>query len=500
MTSSETSASAAKLPGVSAMSVYVPVFRVDLEQWCQWTSNSWDKVQAVVGKSFRVPGPHENVYTMAANAVLRLIEDNQIDPSKIGFLGLGTESSTDNAAGAVIVRGMVDRALERLGRPRLSRHLEVPEFKHACLGGVYALKNAIRYLRTDGRGRQAIVVCSDIAEYERGSSGEQTQGAGAVAFLLEDDPKLYTVDLDHSGSASDYRGPDFRKPFARHWKDQYARTGDRIADFPVFSGPYSTFSYLDGTVHAVEEMLRRLDVSAGGYYADVRALFFHRPYQQMPVQAMSFLYARGLARGDHHHDELRGLCEEAGVEYETVLRETGSSPDLFGTLLADGPTNPYAATSAVASLLRKKATFRELLAAKMSLGDDVVRDLGNLYSAALPAWLAAGFEDAWERDIELHGHGMVAVGYGSGDAAEAMPLAAAPQWRAAAARIGARRALSGAIDLTREQYEALHDGHNVDGLAGPIPGTFAISRVGETYEPAFQDLAVEYYEFVPQVS
>lgn len=498
MTSNQNSTTAHALPGVSGMSLYVPAHRVDLEQWCQWTDNSWPKVQAVVGKSFRVPGPHENVYTMAANAVLRLIEQYDIDPSRVGFLGLGTESSTDNAAGAVIVRGMVDRALEPLGRPRLSRHLEVPEFKHACLGGIYALKNAIRYLRTDGAGRQAIVVCADIAEYERGSTGEQTQGAGAVAFLIEDDPKLFTVDLDRSGSASDYRGPDFRKPFARHWKDPYARSGDRIADFPVFSGPYSTFSYLDGTVTAVEEMLRRLDVSAGRYYADVRALFFHRPYQQMPVQAMSFLYARGLARGDHHHDELRALCEEAEVAYEDVLRETESSPDLFGTLLEDGPTNPYAATSAVAALLRKKSSFRELLAAKMSLGDAIVRDLGNLYSAALPAWLAAGFEDALEHNIELLDHPMVAVGYGSGDAAEAMPLAAAAGWKNAAARIGAKRALEGAIDLSREQYEALHDGRSVDGLAGPAPGTFAIARVGETHEPAFQDLAVEYYEFVPQ--
>lgn len=479
------------------MSLYVPPLRVDLEQWCQWTESSWDKVQAVVGRSFRVPAPSENVYTMAATAVMRLLRQNDVDPSRIGFLGLGTESSTDNAAGAVIVRGMVDRALERLGQPRLSRHLEVPEFKHACLGGVYALKNAIRYLRTDGKGRQAIVVCADIAEYERGSSGEQTQGAGAVAFLLEESPRLYTVDLDHSGSASDYRGPDFRKPFARHFDDRYLPSRQRVADFPVFSGPYSTFSYLDGTVHAVEEMLRRLDVSAGRYYADVRALFFHRPYQQMPVQAMSFLYVRGLARGDHHHDELRALCAEAEVEYEAVLRETVSSPDLFGELLQKGPTNPYAATSAAAGVLRRKPAFRDLLEQKMSLGDDVVRDLGNLYSAALPAWIAAGFEDALARDIELAGSPMVAVGYGSGDAAEAMPLAACAGWREAASRIGARRALSGAIDLSREQYEALHDGGRAEGLADPLPGTFAITRVGDRYEPAFQDLAVEYYEFVP---
>ena len=238
------------LPGVSAMSLYVPPFRVDLKDWCSWTDNSWEKISAVVGRSFRVCGRHENVYTMAANAVLRLIRQNAIDPTRVGFLGLGTESSTDNAAGAVIVRGMVDRALESLGLPRLSRYLEVPEFKHACLGGVYALKSALRYVSSDGADRLAIVVSADVAEYERGSTGEQTQGAGAVAMLVERSPKLFEVDLAHAGSASDYRGPDFRKPFARHFTEGYAPNTQRPSDFPVFSGKYSTFSYLDALVVA----------------------------------------------------------------------------------------------------------------------------------------------------------------------------------------------------------------------------------------------------------
>src|SRR4051812_28286769 len=172
---------ASDLSGVSAMSLYVPPFRVNLESWCGWTGNSWEKISAVVGRSFRVPGRHENVYTMAANAVLRLIRQNDVDPSRIGFLGLGTESSTDNAAGAVIVRGMVDRALESLGQPRLSRHLEVPEFKHACLGGIYALKSALRYAVSDGAEQLAIVVSADVAEYERGSRGGRGGGGAAAS-------------------------------------------------------------------------------------------------------------------------------------------------------------------------------------------------------------------------------------------------------------------------------------------------------------------------------
>jgi hydroxymethylglutaryl-CoA synthase len=485
------------LPGVSAMSLYVPPFRVDLKDWCSWTENSWEKISAVVGRSFRVCGRHENVYTMAANAVLRLIRQNDIDPTRVGFLGLGTESSTDNAAGAVIVRGMVDRALESLGLPRLSRHLEVPEFKHACLGGVYALKSALRYASCDGADQLAIVVSADVAEYERGSTGEQTQGAGAVAMLVERSPKLFGVDLKHAGSASDYRGPDFRKPFARHFTEGYAPKTQRLSDFPVFSGKYSTFSYLDETVHAVERMLSRLDVSAGSYYQSVRGLFFHRPYQLMPVQAMSFLYVRGLARGDHHHDELRSLCEQAGVSFQDVMTETASTPDLYGELLKDDAmADPYLATSAVAGLLRKQPAFRQLLEQKMGLGSEAVKDLGNLYSAALPAWIAAGFEEAARSKLEIADAPLVAVGYGSGDAAEALPLYVQPGFEVAAARIGFGRSLEGSVSLSREQYEALHDGTEVPSLAYTLKSEFAIARVGKTYGSGFQDLGVEYYDFV----
>jgi hydroxymethylglutaryl-CoA synthase len=486
-----------ELPGISAFSVYVPRLRVPLEAWCGWTDNSWEKISAVVGRSFRVCSPQENVYTMAANAVLRLIRQNEIDPREVGFLGLGTESSTDNAAGAVIVRGMVDRALEQLGLPRFSRNLEVPEFKHACLGGIYAVKNALRYVSTDGAHRKAIVVAADVAEYERGSSGEQTQGAGAVAMMIEAEPKLLAIDLAHAGSASAYRGPDFRKPFARHFTPGYAASTKRLSDFPIFSGKYSTFSYLDQTVHAVEDMLRKLGVSEGKYYREVRSLFFHRPYHLMPIQAMSFLYVRGLVRGDSHKDELQELCNTAGVKLEDVLAETESAPDLFDQVLRDeAAQDPYAATSAVAGAVRKRNSFRELLAEKMSLGSDGVRDLGNLYSAALPAWLGAAFEEAAEKRLDLDHAPMVAVGYGSGDAAEALPFHPVSGWGKAAASIGFTRSLEGAIDLDKAQYEALHDGHADPSLDYVPQNEFRISRVGTRYEPGFQDLGVEYYEYV----
>lgn len=486
-------------PGVSGMSLYVPPLRVPLEAWCDWTGNPWDKVSAVVGRGFRMPARNENVYTMAAQAVLKLIRRYDIDPARVGLLALGTESSRDNSAGAVIVRGMVDQALVTHRLPQLARNCEVPEFKHACLGGVYALKAALRYVRGDGAGRAAIVVASDIAEYARGSSGEQTQGAGAVAMLVEREPKLFTVDLDHAGSASAYRGPDFRKPFARHQHPDYIARLPAGRDFPVFSGKYSTYAYLDEIAQAFDDMLGRLRTSAHDFFDGTRAAFFHRPYQLMPIQGLAFLYVRALGASARASELLAGCCRDAGVTLQALKDEAKSQRSLFEELIAGGrPVNVHPVTAAVASVMRKTAPFREVADKLMSLGKDVMMELGNLYTAALPAWLAAGLEDAAARGIELSGTPMLALGYGSGDAAESIPIRAVDGWQAAAARLDVREALANQpVDLNQAQYEALHDGaEEVDPVVQPRPG-FAISRVGSEYGADFQDLGVEYYSYSP---
>ena len=481
--------------GISGLALYFPPLRVRLEDWCEWTGNSWDKISAVVGESFRWPTPREDAYTMAANAVLELIDRFEIDPGNVGFLGLGTESSKDNSAGAIIVKGMVNKALESHGQSRLSRHCEVPEFKHACLGGIYGLKAALRYVASDGADRQAIVVASDIAEYERHSSGEPTQGAGAVAMLVERDPQLLEIDLMHSGRASDYRGPDFRKPIARHFLGGDTRNKGSFRDFPVFSGKYSTFAYLDQTYHALKEMWQRFDISGLDYVDRVQGMFFHRPYQLMPVQALAFLYVRALVDLPQGAGELAELCKQAGVCEEELRAEARATPDLYRHVVMDGlsESSPYPATSILAGHVRKTEKMRRLIEEKLSLGAAQARDFGNLYTASLPAWMAAGMEAALHASEDITGHELVAVGYGSGDAAEAIPMRVAKGWRNAAERIGLTKALEGAVDLTREQYEALHDGREVPVLAHlPLSG-FVVSHVGQTRTAAFQDFGVDYY-------
>jgi len=442
--------------------------------------------------------PHENVYTMAANAVVRLINAYDIDPMSVGFLGFGTESSTDNSAGGVIVKGMVDRALEMGARPPLSRTCEAPEFKQACLGGMYALKGALRFLAYDGRGRKAIVVSADVAEYERGSTGEQTQGAGAVAFLVEEEPKLFGADLERAGSAAEYRGPDFRKPMARYFMDGYARKTGRLHDFPVFNGKYSTRCYVDQVVHAVSALLERTGEHPRSYFENLAAVLFHRPYHRMPFQAMAVLLVWGLGLTEDGRATLRRACKEAEIDFDAIMRELAVKPRLFDTVLDHGvDAEPWAEVEKLASQLRRIPRFAERIDEKLGLGTELVKDLGNLYTASLPAWVASAFEDALARDMELAGRDLVLIGYGSGDAAEAIPVRVAEGWKQAARKIQLAKALEDAVDLSREQYEELHDRGKLNGLKLTPRQEFIIDRIGQSNDTKFQDLGIEYYRYVP---
>lgn len=478
--------------GISGFAAYVPPYRVDLRAWCDWTGSSWDKVRSVVGTGFRLPGPGQGVYTMAATAALRLLDQHDVDPRRVRFLGLGTESSTDNSAGAVIVRGMLDAALRERGTPALNRHCEVPEFKHACLGGIYAMKAALRFLATEPGDAAAIVVSADVAKYDLGSSGEATQGAGAVAMLLEKSPRLLEVDLAGCGSASAYRGIDFRKPMVRANGD-----GSHFRETPVFNGKYSTTCYLDQALHALRAMFHRLRREPAEYFRAVSAVFMHRPYERMPLNSLAFSYLAGLANdGAEGRAELATYCDAARLDAGEVLAEMRSTPDIPG-LAAGGDLEgePWPLTMQLLRVFRSHPLHEQLIADKMRLGTSVMRELGNVYSASLPAWMAAGLEEAAATGLDLAGREVLALGYGSGDAAEAIPMRVARDWTAAAGQAGMAQAMRNAVDLSCSEYRDLHRSGR-----GPRPivahDEFVIDRIGSSTVPEYADEGVEYYRYV----
>ena len=136
------------------------------------------------------PDANEDAATMAANAVRQLIEQNNIHPRQIGRIYVGTESAMDGSKPtASYVLEMLSRYFEPQYGSACFLHCDVVDLTFACIGAVDALQNTMDWVSA-GPDRLGIVVGTDVAKYDLASTGEYTQGAGAVALLVKQEPRL----------------------------------------------------------------------------------------------------------------------------------------------------------------------------------------------------------------------------------------------------------------------------------------------------------------------
>ena len=483
--------------GISAIKIYVPPYRVDLERWCEWSEKSWEKINHVVGSGFRILGPNQSIYTMAANAVLGLIEACNIDPSEIGFLALGTESSTDNSAGPVIIKGMVNDELKNRQLNPIANNCEVPEFKQACLSGVYAMKNAVRFLKTDSPKSKAIVVCSDNVLYSIGTSGEPTQGAGAVAVLIEANPRIAEVHTNISGSASDYRLIDFRKPIQYRSKNIGERS-DFDLDLPIFNSKYSSTCYIDQTINALTDMSQKRGLNTAQYLREVPVIFMHRPFHKMPITAFTIIYLHALSMGHRDDlDELSRYAMMAEVVFDDLLQELRKRPNISEYPLTDRINHePLPLTHVVAKICQKDQGFKTKVLVKLNFGDSLTREMGNIYSGSVFGWFAAGLENAIAHDVDWACQEALLFGYGSGDAAEVIPIRFVKNWQKAASKIKFSSAFIDANDLSQDQYISLRTLKKLNGIEHQLKDQFVVKKIGTEERDDFQDAGIEYYEYL----
>ena len=187
--------------GISDISVYLPKPVIDLHELVRRRvaqqpklARHMERAMATTGqKSIRFPELWEDTATMAAQAAYDLLRRNpQLDLAAIRHLAVGTETTVDHSKPvSAYVQGMLQQA-----GVRLPDSLSSFQVQHACAGGTMALLSIAGMLQTSGRpGESGIVMATDIARYETESTAEITQGAGAVAMLVENSPRLIELDL-----------------------------------------------------------------------------------------------------------------------------------------------------------------------------------------------------------------------------------------------------------------------------------------------------------------
>jgi hydroxymethylglutaryl-CoA synthase len=249
--------------GVSDIGIYVPRYYLTHGDLARARGVPEEKFTVGLGNEKMAIIPNwEDAVTMAANAALQVMEKTGTDPDQIQQLVVSTESGVDHSkAVASFVQGLL----------KIGTRCRVFEVKHACYGGTAGLVDSIDRIAQNGKPpRKGLVIMTDIAKYGFGNAGEATQGAGAVALLVEKNPRLCTIDTSLNGV--------FSKDVFDFWRP----TGHRV---PIVDGKFSLECYLMALEGATSEFRSNLGLKQGELLEYLDYIVYHMPFANMAKKA-----------------------------------------------------------------------------------------------------------------------------------------------------------------------------------------------------------------------
>lgn len=189
--------------GIDAMSFYTPHYYLDLKVLAQARGVDIHKYQKGLGQEkMAVIPPDEDVVTMAADAGNRVLR--HVNREDIELLLFATESAVDQSKAAGI---FVHQLLNLPSRCR------VVELKQACYSATIGLQMALSMLQQNPH-KKVLLIASDIAKYGLHTTGESSQGGGAVAFVLSVNPRLLEIEPEsgfHTEDVMDFWRPNYRE-------------------------------------------------------------------------------------------------------------------------------------------------------------------------------------------------------------------------------------------------------------------------------------------------
>ena len=201
-----------------------------------------------------VPPNHQDIVTLGAQAALPLMP--YIDSNRLKMVIVGTESGVDaSKSSALYIHKLLN----------LSEWVRCVEVKEACYGGTAALMMARDYVLAHS-GAQVLVIAADIARYGVGTPGEVTQGAGAVAMLVSENPRVLQINNDSVVKSAEIQ--DF-------WRPVYQSTA-------LARGKFSTEQYIRMFCDVWQKYSAENDCN----FNDFEAICFHLPYTKMGLKAL----------------------------------------------------------------------------------------------------------------------------------------------------------------------------------------------------------------------
>ena len=244
--------------GIDKIGFYVPKDYIDIVELAKRRDVDPNKFTIGIGQDKQaVPLPHQDAVTMAASSADSILTDE--DKKDLGMLIVGTESSVDESKStAAFLMDLLD----------LPEDIRAYEIKQACYGATAGLQAAYDFVSLNP-DKKVLVIATDIARYGIKTPGEVTQGAGSVAMLISQNPRV--LKLDHESVYMTKNVGDF-------WRPTFSKTA-------FARGKFSNEIYVEFFQTLWAKFQKKYDATAD----DFSTMLFHIPYTKMGTKALRTL-------------------------------------------------------------------------------------------------------------------------------------------------------------------------------------------------------------------
>lgn len=437
--------------GIDSIAFDIPKIHLPIKTLAENRNIDPEKLIKGLGlQKMTFPDVHQDVVTFAANAVYKLIQQEQLNPKDIARIYVGTESGVDASKPiASYITGLIEQELG----DGIFRNCDTLDMTFACIGAVDALLTTIDFIRLNP-DKKAIVVATDNAKYDLNSTGEYTQGAGAIAMLITANPKVLSFSKE-VGIASQSVF-DFFKPRRYVSKNEILNTTDNpewfgiqeneiafYKDQPVFDGQYSNQCYINRTSEAYYNF-KEITNQKGIVYQNWANILMHLPYCFQARRTFVEIYAKE----NQLTDDIKTIAKSS--EYLELVNKT-----IFPSEIASG-------------------------------------QVGNMYTGSIFLGMVSALCFHLQNDNELIGKKMGFIAYGSGSKSKVFEAEIQEDWKKVIEKIKLFETLETSHEIDFKTYIGLHKKEQKQAVLEP-KNEFILDYI-ENENPVL--IGARYYKFV----
>jgi hydroxymethylglutaryl-CoA synthase len=399
------------------------------------------------------PDVYQDVVTFGANAVYKLIQRENLNLKDIAKIYVGTESGVDSSKP---IASYISSLLEQQFGDGTLRNCDTLDMTFACIGAVDALQTTLDFIRLNPT-KKAIIIATDNAKYDLNSTGEYTQGAGAIAMLITANPRVLAFSKEVGISSQGVF--DFFKPRRSVSKDEILNTTENPEWFgileneisfykeqPVFDGQYSNQCYISRTSEAYEHY-KDISNQKGAIYQNWENILMHLPYCFQARRTFVEIYAKE----NNLTEDIKVIAKSQ--EYLDFVNQT-----IVPSEIASG-------------------------------------QVGNMYTGSIFLGMLSTLCFHFQKNSDLTNKKMGFIAYGSGSKSKVFEAEVQPEWKSVIEKVNLFETLDNSSEIDFGTYISLHKKERKNSVLSPN-NEFVLDYI-EKENPIL--VGARYYKYVKRL-